>query len=161
MALRIAQPIRLGLEQRIVDPAGGNTVLSCGLIRSAHSRPSRARIWPSSTLTRACTGWRRRMDMQQHIAMTPPSVHQMVLTSNAGLIRKQPATFPSMAPIHFCNSDSPPAACGLCHCTAGVKSKCTTSRNTRVGTGFRHDRPSGMFGSGKCSRMRYHSESSR
>ena len=60
-------------------------------VRTA-SPKSKASIWPSSTPTRSM--FRRppaEADMQRHFRVSPPSVHQMVLTlERDGLIRRQP-----------------------------------------------------------------------
>ena len=63
------------------------------VLRQKPSRPSRGSIWPISTSI-----WLHRRppaetDMQQYFRVSPPSVHQMVLTlERAGLIRRQPST---------------------------------------------------------------------
>ena len=55
------------------------------------SRPSRASIWRLSTHPRVCTGPPAEADMQQYFRVSPPSVHQMVLTlERAGFIQRQP-----------------------------------------------------------------------
>ena len=58
------------------------------------SHPGRANIWRLSTSTRACTtGHQAETEMQDYFRVSPPSVHQMVLTlEQAGFIRRQPRT---------------------------------------------------------------------
>src|SRR5881227_2251945 len=56
------------------------------------SRRSKVSIWPSSTHTQRVLGRPpAEADLQKHFGVSPPSVHQMVLTlERAGLIRRQP-----------------------------------------------------------------------
>ena len=62
-----------------------------GLLRQT-LRPSKESIWLSSTLNTHVLGRApAEADLQRHFGVSPPSVHQMVLTlERTGLIRRQP-----------------------------------------------------------------------
>lgn len=59
--------------------------------RLPRSPTSKVSTWPSSTPTAVFRQPPAEADMQRHFQVSPPSVHQMVLTlERAGLIRRTP-----------------------------------------------------------------------
>jgi hypothetical protein len=67
----------------------GRTAESDGR-RESRRKNLHASIWPLSTSIRACVA---EADMQEYFRVSPPSVHQMVLTlEREGFIRRQPRT---------------------------------------------------------------------
>jgi DNA-binding MarR family transcriptional regulator len=60
-------------------------------VRQKALRPNRANIWRLFTYTRLHRRPPAEADMQEYFCVSPPSVHQMVLTlERAGFIRRQP-----------------------------------------------------------------------